>query len=179
MTDCLVPEELLYDSQNRFATNAIFWETNNKKTREKYPPSYTLKLRDYAPEGFDTLPSAYKVYMEAIDEYDAAIKLVGNMANWNQLCGLDWFMSGGKFPAQAHIGLKAWREHKAAKVKSEAMAVLKEKVQEKDTTAAKAVLAEIKDEAKGATKKKAGRPNTQNNTSSLGKEAENFLKRVK
>lgn len=176
MVQCLVDEATLYDTGGRFTTNAVFWETNNAKTRDKYPPSYTLKLRDYQPEGFDSpLPSAYKIYMEAVDEYEAAIMLVGNMANWEQLCKLKWFLEGGVQPAVAHIGLKAWREHKLAKTKSEAMQVLKEKVQEKDTTAAKAVLAELKGETP---KKKAGRPNKQNN-GGIDNVAKDFLKRIK
>lgn len=177
MSKCLVDESLLYDSVGRLATNAIFWESNNAKTREKYPPSYTLKLRDYAPEGYDKpFPSAYLIYMEAIDEYDAAIKLVGNMANWEMLCNLDWFMNGNKLPASSHIGLKAWREHKAAKEKSRAMALLQEKADNGDTNAAKAILAEAKGEKRA---KPAGRPNKQNNSDSINKVAGDFLKRIK
>lgn len=180
MSKCLVDESRLYDSGNRLATNAIFWETNNAKTRDKYPPSYTLKLRDYQPPGIDSvLPSAYNIYMDAVDEYDAAIKLVGNMANWETLCALRWFMEGSMQPAISHLGLKTWREHKAAKLKSEAMQVLKDKLYDDKaaTTAAKAILAEIKGEA--PKKKGAGRPNKQNNTNSIDTLAKDFLKRVK
>lgn len=177
MSKCLVDESLLYDSIGRLATNAIFWESNNAKTRDKYPPSYTLKLRDYKPEGFDsTLPSAYNIYMDAVDEYDAAIKLVGNMANWEVLCGLDWFMNGGKLPASSHLGLKTWREHKAAKEKSRAMALLQEKAENGDTNAAKTILAEAKGEKPKA---RAGRPSKQKNSSGLDNVAQDFLKRIK
>lgn len=177
MSECLVDESLLYDSVGRLATNAIFWESNNAKTRDKYPPSYTLKLRDYQPPGIDSvLPSAYKIYMDAVDEYDAAIKLVGNMANWDALCSLDWFMNGNKLPAASHLGLKTWREHKQAKEKSKAMALLQEKAENGDTNAAKTILAEAKGEKP---KKKAGRPNTQKNTDGLGSVAQDFLKRIK
>ena len=177
MSECLVDDSLLYDSMGRLATNAIFWESNNAKTREKYPHSNTLKLRDYTPEGYDKpFPSAYNIYMDAIDEYDAAIKLVGNMANWEMLCGLDWFMNGNKLPASSHLGLKTWREHKAAKEKSRAMALLQEKAENGDTNAAKTILAEAKGEKPKA---KRGRPNTQNNTGSLGSDVKEFMKRVK
>lgn len=178
MTKCLVDDSKLYDTAGRLATNAIFWETNNAKTRDKYPPSYTLKLRDYQPKGIDSvLPSAYNIYMDAIDEYDAAIKLVGNMANWETLCNLKWFMEGGVQPAVTHLGLKTWREHKAAKLKSEAMQVLKDKMYDEKaaTTAAKAILAELKGESP---KKKAGRPNKQEN-GKIDNIAKDFLKRVK
>ena len=45
--------------------------------------------------------SAYQVYMHSVDEYDAAMKLVGSLHHWMELCQKKWFMEV----------LLQWREH--------------------------------------------------------------------
>lgn len=114
---------MLYDDLNRFAVRAVFWEMSSPDTRAKLPPLYTLKL-----ESAHGLPSAYQIYMESIDEYDAAIKLVGNMRNWRKLCNCSWFMQGA--PEHSHEGLVQWRRDMEARDKSKAKAQLLEKALE-------------------------------------------------
>lgn len=64
---------------------------------------YTMKHESYSK-----YKSAYEIYMESTDEYEAALSLVSNMVHWEKLCGLDWFMNG--FPDKNIRGLKDWRE---------------------------------------------------------------------
>jgi len=176
MTKCLVDEDRLYDNRNCFMTQGIFFETSLPDLRRRHPPSYTLKLKPYHFNG-EKLPSAYQIYMESVDEYEAAIKLVGNMSNWERLTRTNWFTKGRVSPAPTHLGLDTWREHKKQKDVSAALEVLKAKSEEGDTNATKALLAEYKKI------EKAGRPNKQKNTGSkaspLDKAASSFLTRIK
>lgn len=172
MSKCLVDESRLTDAGGRCLTQALFYESSNG-TREKYTPIYTFKLRDYEVAGIGKMISAYKVYMDAIDEYDAAVKLVGNLHHWEMLCASKWFMEGGIFPAVSHLGLKTWREHKAAKERSIYLSILQEKAKDNDTTAAKAVLAEMKNEQVVA-KRARGKQNKEVDV--MSEEANDFLR---
>lgn len=96
-------------------------------------PVYTLK--DYEHNG---LPSAYQVYMHSIDEYDAAMKLVGSMRHWEKLCGTKWFMEEGTVPG--HRGLKAWREDMALRDRSHAKALLMAEAEKGSVTAQKTLM---------------------------------------
>ena len=114
---------MLYDDLNRFAVRALFWEMSTPDTRAKLPPLFTLKM-----EAAHGLPSAYQVYMDSVDEYDAAMKIAGNMKNWRKLCNCAWFMDGSV--EVSHEGLKQWREDMEARDKSKAKAQLLEKALE-------------------------------------------------
>lgn len=134
-------------SNGKFLIEGIFWETGTLAKREKYPPLYTLNQEprfDKVQE--ETLPSAYQIYMTSVDEYDAAIKLVGNMKNWGLLSSANWFLNGDPNRAclYMHEGLAVWRDHMKKRDASLAKKVLHEKALSGDTTAAKAILAETK-----------------------------------
>jgi len=135
---------MLYTDQGTFCTQLIFWEMGTPAQRKKYPPLYTMKQEEHKG-----LPSAYAIYMSCVDEYEAAIKLVGNLKNWAKLCESSWFMDG--FSVHGHQGLATWREHMKLRDSSLAKSLLIEQTKEGNTTAARALLAESK------VKKPAGR----------------------
>lgn len=113
---------MIYDDSGRFLVRAIFWELSNPERRIAIPPLYTLKM--------DTafgLPSAYKIYMDSVDEYEAGIKIAGNMKNWRSLCKSPWFMMGD--PNHAHEGLVQWRKDMEARDKSAAKIQLQAKAE--------------------------------------------------
>jgi len=102
------------DEQGRFRTQSLFIETN---VTPKLKPIFSLR-----EEGARGLPSAHKMYMEAIDEYDAAMRIVGNMRHWHKLLATGWFTKGR--PELGHSGLNTWRNEKQLRDESEAKAVL-------------------------------------------------------
>jgi len=113
---------MMYDDNGRFLVRAIFWELSNPERRTNLKPLYTLKV-----EPCNGLPSAYQIYMESVDEYEAAIKLVGNIKNWRLLCNSSWFVTGWK--EHGHEGLTQWRKDMEARDKSRAKAMLMEKAE--------------------------------------------------
>ncbi len=125
-----------YNAKGRFAFRKMFYEMHpTEESREAMPPLFTLK-----PHEHNGLPSAYEVYMSAVDEYDAATKLVPNMKMWDMLASTGWFLNGQR----VFEGLAVWRKHMMQRDASLARATLLEKTRNGDTTAAKAVLAETK-----------------------------------
>jgi len=143
----------LYSVNGNFAINKMFWEMSTPESRKKLPPIFTLK-----PEEHKGLPSAYKIYMESIDEYDAATKLAPNMKVWDAMVDANWFREGDI--RHAHDGLKVWRQHMKARDASLARSVLIEKTQNGEITAARALLAESK------TRNGVGRKTKKSNTES-------------
>lgn len=87
---------------------------------EKDAP-YTLKNYDFTKEGREYI-SFSKVYSEAVDEYDAAMRLVGSMKHWNKLLTLKWFVEG-----EEQFGF-------------EGVKVLREQMEQRDRSTAKAQL---------------------------------------
>jgi len=119
----------------------MFYEMHpNEASRKKYAPLFTLK-----PYEYNGLPSAYEIYMSAVDEYDAATQLVPNHKMWDMMVEASWFREGDIL--RCFEGLKVWREHMKKRDASLARATLLEKTRNGDTTAAKAVLAETKTKA--------------------------------
>lgn len=84
-------------------TSGLFIETCQPKTREAFEPLYSLTAYEKEDK-----PSAYQIYMHSIDEYDAAIKLVGSLQHWRKLTESKWFMEG--IPKKKFDGLVKWRE---------------------------------------------------------------------
>ena len=65
---------VLIDQRGLMRTETLFYEMSDNARREKYPPIYTM--REDHNHG---CISAYEVYMSSVDEYDAAMRLVGSM----------------------------------------------------------------------------------------------------
>lgn len=95
---------ILLDARGARRTETLFQESITTRARNSgYEPLYTLGEHEK-----DGLPSAYQIYMNSIDEADAAIKLVGSMHHWRRLVGLRWFFEGSA--SLGHEGLVRWRE---------------------------------------------------------------------
>ena len=116
--DCKQQRVKLKAGMNNDATQALFYEFPTGKEA-----TYTLKNDDVMYKG-SLRVSAYQVYMHSVDEYDAAIKLVGSMKHWRKLCGLKWFMQG--MPEHSFEGLESWREDMALRDASLAKKQLQE-----------------------------------------------------
>jgi hypothetical protein len=137
----------LKDKRGVQRTESLFHETIQPPIRKKYDPVYSL--RDYDHKGY---PSAYQIYMNSIDEHEAALKLVGSLSHWRKLTSLKWFLEGR--PECQFEGLIQWREDMKARDASSAKQVLQEQVKEKNITAARALLAESKTKTATAAKAK-------------------------
>lgn len=140
------------DVMNRYRTESLFLEMIQSTVVDKYDPLYTLR-----PGSRKGLPSAYDIYMDSDSEYEAAIRIVGEMKHWRRLCKLKWFMEGS--PDGLWDGLKQWRLDKAEKDQNEAIKLLKEQAQNGNVTAQKTLLDHFK---KGVG---AGRPRKEKDTS--------------
>ena len=127
-----------------YRTSSLFRETLHNYTNQT--AIYTLSEE----EKFG-LPSAYQIYMNSVDEYDAALKLVGTVAHWKRLLNCTWFMEGKGVPG--FPGLLSWREDKLAKDASDARRTLMDQIQRGNVSAAQSLL------NKYTPKNSVGRPN--------------------
>lgn len=108
-------------------TQGLFVEHGNKDA------PYSFRQEDFTKNG-KTYKSIYQIYMQCVDEHEAALKIVGSLAHWRKLCGLSWFMDG------LHIGpiengydlpgVAQWREDMAARDASRAKKLLMEAAEE-------------------------------------------------
>lgn len=111
--------------------------------KNEYPTLWTVK--DFEVNGH---PSAYKVYMESVDEYDAGIKIAGSILNWQVLARESgWFY-------KEH--LSEWREHMAMRDASLAKKKIIENTKQGQTTAANSLKAWDKQTKKAGRKMKTG-----------------------
>lgn len=117
-------------------TDSLFVERIAKRHYDRgLTPKFTLFEKDKVVNG-KTIPSMYRLFMECVDEYDAAIKLLGSWAHWEKLRKVKWFsQSWVKCPA--HRGADAWIVDMQKRDMSAAKKVLLEAVENGDTTAAK------------------------------------------
>lgn len=144
-SDPLVDRSILHDSRGVRMTQMLFVDVNLNK---KATPIYTMRDHDYKG-----CISAYQIYMHAVDEYEAALKLVGSIDHWDKLCGLKWFMEGD--PARSFTGVIQWREDMKRRDSMLAKRVLMYNARTgKDTSAARALLQMHKEPAKTASEKK-------------------------
>lgn len=135
-------------------TEGLFVETSTPGSVAKYDPKYTLK--DWENKG---LPSAYQIYINSIDESDAALKLVGSLTHWRKLCNLRWFMSGRK--EVGFEGVMQWRDDMTKRDRTLAKEILLEQTKDGNVTAARALdkmaQEEAKEHAKDLPKKRSSR----------------------
>lgn len=114
-------------------------------------------------------PSAYKVYMESTDEYEAGIKIAGSYLNWQILARENtWFY-------REHLPI--WRQHMAMRDASLAKKKIIENTKAGQTTAANSLKVWDKE-----TKKVSRRNKTTESTSmpsSLVVDIEKFNKKIK
>lgn len=95
---------VLLDGRGARKTEILFVESITNRAKEAgYEPIYSLRETEK-----DGKPSAYLIYMNSVDETEAALKIVGSLAHWRRLCGLKWFVEGSE--QMGHEGLSQWRE---------------------------------------------------------------------
>lgn len=135
-------------------TKALFYE------HEPSSAPYTMCTRDKERDGRKVI-SAYQVYMQSVDEYDAAMRLVGSMEHWRKLCSLKWFMDG--IPGRAD-GLKQWRKDMKDRDASNAKKLLMEKASEGNVQAAR-YLHEVS--TKGVQRKESSKTSSKENSEVL------------
>lgn len=99
---------------------------------------YTMGPRDKVING-EKIISAYKIYMDSVNEYEAAMRIVGDMHHWRKLCELDWFLHGVPKAKDKRItsGLLQWREDHAMKREAEQLQLLTAAAQTGNVQAAK------------------------------------------
>ena len=130
----------------RRLTQGLFYEFNNPDA------PYTLRDEDFTNRAGKTYTSAAAIYRNAVDEYDAAIKLVGSWSHWKILLSLDWFVNGADLGGYIFDGIKCWREEMTVRDSSLSKKLLQEQADEGNVTAMKYL-----NELSGKTSK-AGRP---------------------
>ena len=135
--DCKQQRVPLKVGRNADATQSLFYEF----PVDKDEAPYTLKNEDIEYNGKQKV-SAYQVYMHSVDEYDAAIKLVGSMKHWRKLCALKWFMEG--IPEHSFEGLESWRDDMRLRDESLAKRQLIEAAQAGNVAAQKLLFGEKK-----------------------------------
>lgn len=122
-------KEALLSKYNKPLTAALFVERQEvwKESQEErgIEPLYSLGELER-----DGKPSAYQIYMNSVDEFEAAMKLVGSLYHWQALCSKDWFMQE----------LRQWREHMALRDYSFAKRAILKDVKGGDGPAARKLL---------------------------------------
>jgi|SRR5690554_6761468 len=105
-------------SNGVYLTKALFREFSKENgPYTMYPSTRTLDGKDFI--------SVYEVYMSSVNEYEAAMRIVGSMDHWRKLCDIDWFYNGYIVNGIRHTsGLKHWREDHAMKREAEALKAL-------------------------------------------------------
>jgi hypothetical protein len=150
--------EDFYNDNGQFTYRQMFQEVQNygQRKHDNLPkPIYTLKQKHKPELG---LISAYQLYMESADEYEAALKICPSLVEWERMAKAKWFLEGASPAPGGFEGLKVWREHMRMRDASLAKKQLLEQTNEGNVTAAKALLAETK------VRKPAGRPNKKQDT---------------
>jgi len=129
-------------------TQGLFYEYNN------IDAPFTLRNEDYTSRKGNTYKSFAQVYRESVDEYDAAMTLLGSWAHWQKLCKENWFLTG-EVNGSTFSGLNDWREEKEKANESAAKRVLLDAVADGDVQAAKYLDSKV---AKKEVSKGVGRP---------------------
>jgi hypothetical protein len=136
-------------SNNIQNTKGLFMEYGNPDA------PYSLRPEHYEKDGRWYI-SMYQVYMDSVDEYDAAMRIVGSQRHWRKLCTIKWFTDG--VDMFSHEGLNQWREDMRARDESLAKAKLMELADKGNANAA----SKLMDKAKVVnTPKGVGRPGKQ------------------
>lgn len=125
------PKTPLRGANGILLTQALFVEFGNEDA------PYTLKM-DHLEKNGRTYISLCRVFLEATDEYEAAMRMVGNWKHWLRLCENKWFVDGwDQFNFE---GLNSLREAMRMRDRSLAKRKLIEAAETGNVTAAKALL---------------------------------------
>ena len=125
-------KSVLRSRNNQCLTAAIFLERTLWSMEQRikdgtwdHSPLYTLG--EWGREG---CVSAYQIFIHSLDEYEAAMKIVGSMYHWESLCQKKWFTKH----------LVVWRKHLAMKDLSLAKKTILIDVQNGDGPSAKKIM---------------------------------------
>jgi len=144
---CGLPISKMKDAMGRYRVN-LFKEFNRSE-KDKYPVVYTMSEQDK-----DGLVSARRIYMESLDEYEAAIRLVGSWVHWQRLLKCNAFMKGPHADSGYQWqGLEQWRQEKRDFERSKARDMLWESAKKGNVTAQRLLFEEANKGDRGA-----GRP---------------------
>lgn len=134
-------------------TQGLFYEFNNPDA------PYTLRTEDYTARSGKTYRSIYQIFMDAVDEYEAAELILGSQEHWRKLCKQDWFLNGKVIgagdTARRMDGLLQWREDKKAKDASLAKKLLIQEAENGSVSAQKILYDSARKDAKPVKKEKA------------------------
>ncbi len=129
MIECLFTDEQLRGGNARkMRTQSLFWE-NKRIYGDIVTPLYNLTPQDKG----GTL-SVYKIYMSYDNEYDAAMRILGDWAHWEILCGHKPFFKK----------LEKWRSERTIREEALAHNILLDAARDGNVTAAKTLLLESK-----------------------------------
>lgn len=132
---------------------------------------YTMYPRNRFIDGKEFI-SAYLVYMDSVNEYEAAMRLVGDMNHWRKLTEVDWFRNGVHNGTQFITpGLLSWREDHRMKREAKALKAL-QAAQDNGSVPAAKYLHELSSKVVNGKKKPS-------QSEEEVKEIKNLLKRVK
>jgi hypothetical protein len=88
-------------------TQGLFYEFQNKDA------PFSLREEDFTSRAGKTYKSIYKMYMDATDEHEAAMTILGSLNHWRKLCATEWFMEGKVIGTGDNTyrlsGLRQWR----------------------------------------------------------------------
>lgn len=151
-------------SSGRRLTQGLFYEFSNADA------PYTLRDTDFTNKKGKTYTSMAEIYRNSVDEYDAAIKLLGSWPHWEMLLKLDWFMNGTEVGGTIFEGVKAWREEMSRRDASKAKEQL-QKAAVEGNIAAQKYLHDQSGKVKGA-----GRPEKKATIQKAGNAVAQFKK---
>ena len=114
-----------------YLTQGLFYEFNNQEA--PYTLRDTGKKSHYVAQSGKRYLSVPHVYRNCIDEYEAAMELLGSWEHWKKLCSNKWFMEG----KDSLSGLVDWREEKVIQDKMLAKKALLEAIEDGNVAAAK------------------------------------------
>ena len=116
-------------------TQELFYEHNK--------PDAPFSMRDandsegnYVSRSGKKYRSVPFIFRGSVDEYDAAMKILGSWEHWQKLCGLKWFVEGN-VNNNGVSGLATWREEMRLRDESRAKSILMEQADGGNVTAAR------------------------------------------
>lgn len=126
--ECLFSEEELRGGSRRFRTQSLFWEAR-RIYGDVAKPLYNM-----TPNDNEHTLSMYKIYMSYDNEYEAAMRILGDWDHWENLCAHKPFMKK----------LEKWRQERTIREEALAHNILVEAARQGNVTAAKTLLLESK-----------------------------------
>ena len=136
-------------------------QLSGQYTKEEKEPLYTILEED------DDLPSAHRIYMESMNEYDAAMKLVPTWTYWNTML---------KHSVRIRHQVESWREEKLLRDQARAKAMLWAQAEKGNISAQRVLYESKKEEAEQRRRQSEQNKRSQKEQSVLGEAFEKLGK---